>query len=139
MNKLISSATTKIISFFKNLRAEPLAAIILASWLLIATDVNAAQNMQPSGQEMLQRIRQHDQDSARPKTTGEFLEEARGDVPLNKRISNITKDSKEAFEDLGENISQGAKENLRGIKHSAAQTGDNLSKGIDRQVKGTLN
>ena len=85
---------------------------------------------------MLQRIRQHDQDSERPKTTGEFLEEARGDVPLNKRIYNITRDSKEAFEDLGENISKGAKENVRGIKDSATQAGENLSRGADRQVKG---
>jgi hypothetical protein len=101
MNKFISRAiinivniVAKISSFFQDFRAVPLAAIILASLLLIASDVNAApKNTQPSGEELLQRIRQHDQDSARPKTSGEFLEEARGDVPLNKRIYNITRDS----------------------------------------------
>jgi hypothetical protein len=122
MNKLISGAIALIGSFFQSFRSSSIAAILLAGWMLFATDVNSAQNMQPSGQEMLQRIRQHEQDSARPKTTGEFLEEARGDVPLDERIYNITRDSKEAFENLGENVSQGAKENLGDIRDRAAQT-----------------
>jgi hypothetical protein len=120
----------KISSFFPSVRVQSLATICLASLLLITTNVNSVQNkptQEPSGKELLQRIRQHDQDSERPKTTGEFLDEARGDVPLKERVSNITRDSKEAFKDLGENVSQGTKENVRELKNNAAQTKDDLS------------
>jgi hypothetical protein len=100
--------------------------------------VQSTPTQQPSGKELLERIRQHDQDSQRPKTNGEFLEEARGDIPLNERFSNITRDSKEAFKDLGENVSQGTKENVRDLKNSAAQAGEDLSQGIERKVKDTF-
>lgn len=134
-------AIAKISSFFSGVRVRSLTTIFLASWLLIGTNVSSMQNtptQQPSGKELLERIRQHDQDSARPKTTGEFLDEARGDVPLNERFSNITRDSKEAFKDLGENVSQGTKENVRELKNSAAQTREDLSQGIERKVKDTF-
>jgi len=126
----VRKVISKISSFFQGIRVQPLATVFLASWLLIATDVNSVQStptQQPSGKELIERIRQHDQDSQRPKTNGEFLEEARGDVPLNERISNITRDSKEAFKDLGENVSQSTKENVRDLKNSAAQARDDLS------------
>ncbi|MEY2858087.1 MAG: hypothetical protein RLZZ74_2399 [Cyanobacteriota bacterium] len=137
----VRKAIAKISYFFQGVRVQSLATIFLASWLLIATDVNSVQStptQQPSGKELLERIRQHDQDSQRPKTNGEFLEEARGDIPLNERFSNITRDSKEAFKDLGENVSQGTKENVRDLKNSAAQAGEDLSQGIERKVKDTF-
>jgi len=55
----------------------------------------------------------HQKNSQRPKTTGEFLEEARGDVPLNERLGNITRDSGEAFKDLGSEYSKAAREATR--------------------------
>jgi hypothetical protein len=125
----------KISSFFQGVRVQSLATIFLASWLLITTNVNSIQNtptQEPSGKELLQRIRQHDQDSERPKTTGEFLDEARGDVPLDERFSNITRDSKEAFKDLGKTASQNTKENVRDLKNSASQAKEDLSRGIGR-------
>jgi hypothetical protein len=137
----VRKAIAKISSFFQGVRVQSVATIFLASWLLIATDVNSLQNtptQEPSGKELLERIRQHDQDSQRPKTTGEFLDEARGDVPINERISNITRDSKEAFKDLGKTTSQGTKENVRELKKSAAQAREDLSQGIERQVKDTF-
>lgn len=138
----VRRAIAKISSFFQSVRVQSLATIFFASWLLIGTNVSSVQStstQQPSGQELLERIRQHDQDSERPKTTGEFLDEARGDVPLNERISNITRDSKEAFQDLGENVSQGTKENVRDLKNSTAQTREDLSQKIERKVKDTFN
>lgn len=137
----VRKAIAKISSFFQGVRVQSLATIFLASWLLITTDVNSMQSTsteQPSGKELLERIRQHDQDSDRPKTTGEFLDEARGDIPLNERISNITRDSKEAFKDLGENVSQSTKENVSDLKNSAAQAREDLSQGIEGKVKDTF-
>jgi hypothetical protein len=137
----VRKAIAKISSFFPGVRVQSLATIFLAGWLLIATDVSSMQStqtQQPSGKELLERIRQHDQDSERPKTTGEFLDEARGDVPLNERFSNITRDSKEAFKDLGENVSQSTKENVSDLKNSAAQAREDLSQGIERKVKDTF-
>jgi hypothetical protein len=131
----MSKVLAKISSFFPNFRVQSLATIFLAGWLLIANNVNSVQNtptQEPSGKELIERIRQHDQDSERPKTNGEFLEEARGDVPLKQRISNITRDSKEAFQDLGENVSQSTKENVRDLKNSASQAREDLSRGIGR-------
>lgn len=137
----VRRAIAKISSFFQGVRVQSLATIFLASWLLIATNVYSVQSattQQPSGEELLERIRQHDQDSERPKTTGEFLEEARGDIPLNERFSNITRDSKEAFKDLGENVSQSTKENVRDLKNSAVQAREDLSQGIESKAKDTF-
>ncbi|MGL5832935.1 MAG: hypothetical protein ACRC1Z_06840 [Waterburya sp.] len=137
----VRKAIAKISFFFQGVRVRSLSTIFLASWLLIGTNISSVPNtstQQPSGKELLERIRQHDQDSDRPKTTGEFLDEARVDIPLNERMSNITRDSKEAFKDLGENVSQSTKENVSDLKNSAAQTGEDLSQGIERKVKNTF-
>jgi hypothetical protein len=39
---------------------------------------------------------------------------------------------------LGENVSQGTKENIRDLKNSAAQAREDLSQGIERKVKDTF-
>ncbi len=82
-----------------------LVTVALSACLLLTTGIaNASMDTPRSealGQAVRQRIEETDQ-SNRPKTTGQFLDEARGDVPLDERLGNITRDSVEAFKKLGE-------------------------------------
>jgi hypothetical protein len=110
-----------IISLIKGLKVVYLFAAILASWLIFTTNVNAAESSQSLGERMRDRIQEVEQGSQRPKTTGEFQEEAREGVPLDERVKNIVRDSKEAFEQFGKEYSIGAKETAREVKDKAAQ------------------
>ncbi|HEY9626314.1 MAG TPA: hypothetical protein V6C84_03350 [Coleofasciculaceae cyanobacterium] len=72
------------------------------------------------GQRMRDRIEETDRNSERPKTTGEFEQEARDGVPLDERIGNIIRDSGEAFKQFGQEYSVGAEESVRSIKDKAS-------------------
>ncbi len=79
---------------------------------------------------MRERIQQTDRNSERPKTTGEFLDEARGDIPLDERVRNITRDSAEAFKQFGQEYSVGAQESARNLRDNAAQAGEKVQDSI---------
>ncbi len=73
------------------------------------------------GERMRERIRETDRNSERPKTTGEFEQEARDGVPLDERVQNIIRDSGEAFNQFGQEYSVGAQESVKSIKEKAAE------------------
>jgi hypothetical protein len=127
MKNPIFRAIANTISSLKKLRIDILFTAILVSFVLLVTNVDSRQSDRTSHESVLEEIHEANQSSARPKTTGEFLDEARGDVPLNKRIKNITRDSAEAFKQLGRETSIGARENVRDLKESATQAGKDLS------------
>ena len=104
---------------------------ILAGCLLLTTGVNAASNPQEARQQKLgeairQRVEETDKTN-RPKTTGQFLDEARGDVPLDQRLENITRDSVEAFKKLGEEYTPDLGQAARDLREGAAEAGRNLA------------
>ncbi|MBI4779947.1 MAG: hypothetical protein HY785_01350 [Oscillatoriophycideae cyanobacterium NC_groundwater_1537_Pr4_S-0.65um_50_18] len=72
------------------------------------------------GKRMRDRIEETDRNSERPKTTGEFEQEARDGVPLDERVGNIIRDSGEAFKQFGQEYSVGAEESIRSIKDKAS-------------------
>jgi hypothetical protein len=124
MTHLISGAIAKINSLLKQLQVKQFLAFTLAAFLLLTTNTIVPGNQN--------QALSHKDGSERPKTTGEFLEEARGDVPLGERINNITRDSAEAFKDFGSIYTEGAKRAASDIKENLADTGKNISENVQR-------
>lgn len=100
------------------------AAYALPNVSPIALGTSDDSQMQPDkslGERMRERIRETDRNSERPKTTGEFEQEARDGVPLDERVQNIIRDSGEAFNQFGQEYSVGAQESVRSLKEKAAE------------------
>jgi hypothetical protein len=120
MKRLVNYTAALLRSF----QLQRLFVTVLAV-LLITTgnDLSAAPERatgQSLGESIRERISETDQ-SNRPKTTGEFLDEARGDVPLDERAKNITRDSVEAFKELGKEYTPDLKAGARNLKDRAAE------------------
>jgi hypothetical protein len=127
MRAIFSTVAANATSFFKQFRLERLFSFVLVGFLLLTTsDAYLAPNSRDLGNAMHQRLQQTDQNSERPKTTGEFLDEARGDVPLNERVRNITRDSAESLKQWGQEYSSGVKDNARNLKNSTSEASKNL-------------
>jgi hypothetical protein len=123
MNGMISRTVTATIEMLKQWHLDRCFAAVMLGVLLLTTSIAPNQQSTPLGERIHQRLQETDQYSERPKTTGEFLEEARGDVPLDERLHNIARDSAEAMEQLGQEYTSGVKENLQSFKKSAEQIG----------------
>jgi hypothetical protein len=121
MKSFIFAITTKVVSIWKKLELHRLLSFCLMVFILLtSSSYNSYQ--QPSERPLGERIgeQQHETSvkSERPKTTGEFLEEVEGDVPLGERMENITRDSSEAFQQFGEGITNSIKEGTRELKEN---------------------
>ncbi len=117
MNSLIA-AFKDAFSQLRKTYLDQVMATVLAGCLLLTTGVNAAPSSQELGRAVRQRVEQTDK-TERPKTTGDFLNEARGDVPLDVRVENITRDSIEAFKKLGEEYTPDLGQAARDLKDEA--------------------
>lgn len=122
MKTWMNAAIAHLRSLLQNLQfRQAVAVMVIGFWLLTSgMDIRNAEGQAPR---LTQKIQQeiHTKDSDRPKTTGEFLDEARGDVPLDERIDNIVRDSKEAFQDWGEEYAKGIR-----------KTGDQIQEGVEQ-------
>lgn len=127
MQTLISLATAKIRSVLNRVQVARLLSVILVGFLFLTTNVGLNQNDQSLGERMRQRLQQVDQNTERPKTTGEFLDEVEGDVPLDERVRNTIRDSKEAFGQFGKEYSVGAQESARNVQEKAANAIDDIT------------
>ncbi|GAB4380886.1 MAG: hypothetical protein Kow00121_38110 [Elainellaceae cyanobacterium] len=128
MTDLIFSSIARIFSFLKELRVQRYLAIALTGILMLSMPVNIAQNDQSLGERFRERMDQMDRNTERPKTTGDFLNEVEGDVPLGERINNTVRDSAEAFKEFGSEYGIGAQESARNVKDKAAEAGNNLTR-----------
>jgi len=129
MKNLMDSA----IAFVRNIQVKRFVAVFLFVGMLFLANVNPVSAKTYSDNEtessrFLERMEKADAKSERPKTTGEFLDEARGDVPLNERINNITRDSAEAFKQFGKLYTTGAEETARTLKDNVEQATENVLK-----------
>lgn len=130
MKNLIGSAR----AFVKNVQIKRFVAVFLVIGLVFLANVNAVSaNTFSGGQgtessKFLEKMQQADEKTERPKTTGELLDEAAGDVPLNERINNIARDSAEAFGQFGKLYTTGAEETARAIKENVEQATENVLK-----------
>lgn len=100
MANLISKTIAQIGNVVKELQVKRFLAVVLVGFLLLTT--NVAQ--EHSSKALTEKIDQvvHQNDSQRPKTTGEWNKEAREteDAPR-KRLQKIATQSGEAFKDFG--------------------------------------
>jgi len=101
MLNFISQAIAKFFSFFKSLQVKQFLPIVLIGFLLL--NISAA----PSRRETQQAIKKldqtvHQEDSTRPKTTGEWEQQYRETEgrPV-ERIKRIGEQSAEAVKDFG--------------------------------------
>jgi hypothetical protein len=117
----------RVFAWLKPVQIQRLFSVVLTVCLLLTTGVKGMQDQKALGQNLRQRIEQTDQ-SDRPKTTGEFLDEARGDVPLDERVKNITRDSVEAFKELGKEYQPNVKEGISDLRDGAAEATRNLTR-----------
>lgn len=130
MMNWISNAIAHLNAFIKKIQVKSFLSVVLVGFLVFANHPNnvelPANNIQSgksTNKAAAERIKDiaHQNDSARPKTTGEFLEEARGDVPLNERLDNITRDSVEAFKDWGSEYVDMGKESANHLKNKTEE------------------
>lgn len=126
MNRLVASIAN-CLAWLKATQTQRLFSVVLAVGLLLTSGVKGMQDQTALGQNLRQRIEQTDH-SDRPKTTGEFLDEARGDVPLDERVKNITRDSVEAFKELGKEYQPNVGEGIRDLRDGAAEAGRSLTR-----------
>ncbi|NJO81217.1 MAG: hypothetical protein HC827_23775 [Cyanobacteria bacterium RM1_2_2] len=115
------SVVTNLVSSFKQIRVEQVLSLVLVGFLFLTANVPSEQRSEALGKAIRERIEATDQ-SDRPKTTGEFLDEARGDVPSDERIQNITRDSVEAFKELGKEYQPNLKAGAENLRDSLTQT-----------------
>jgi hypothetical protein len=125
MKAIISKTVAVVASFFssfKQIRVEQVFSVVLVGFLFLTSGVNADQKSGAVGKAIRDRIDQTEADqSNRPRTTGEFLDEARGDVPLDERVKNITRDSVEAFKELGREYNPDLPGRAENLKDSVTQ------------------
>lgn len=117
MKNSIKAAITSI----KELRLGRILLVALTCSMLLLTNPAFAGGEKPIGERVGEKQHETSVKSERPKTLGEFKDEADGDVPLDQRAKNITRDSGEALKQFGEgftnSITETAKE-LTGNKRS---------------------
>ena len=112
----LTKTTNAISRLLKKLQVQRLFSVLLAGFVLLTTSINLNADPQTTGAQIRQRLEETDNYAERPKTTGQFLDEARGDIPFNERMYNITRDSSEALQQLGQEYTSGVKENVQNLK-----------------------
>ena len=123
MTNLISKATARLTSLLKGLQVKQLLSVVFVGFLLLTTNVNPGKNDRPLPANLRDRVNQNDAD--RPKTTGQWNQEAR-EVEGNpgERFKRIGKESAEAFKEFGSGYVKGA-----------GKTADDVREGTDRVVR----
>jgi len=112
----ISHAIAKFFSFFKSLQVKQVFPIMLIGFLLLSI------NVAPSRRETQQVIKKldqtvHEEDSTRPKTTGEWKQQYRETEgrPV-ERLKRIEEQSAEAIKDFGSMYVDTAKRSAEALK-----------------------
>lgn len=99
MKNLVSNAIAQITSLFEQLQVKRFFAAVLVGFVLLATNVNPGDNSQVIS-DRINRVA-HQTDSVRPKTTGEWEQEAKEVDSFGERLQNIGEESAAAFKEFG--------------------------------------
>jgi hypothetical protein len=124
---MLHKAITTIASTLSLLNIKRVFAALLVGFVVLNVAVDVAQADNTLGERMRDRIERTDRNSERPKTTGEFLNEADRDMPLGERLEVIGRDSAEALKQFGQEYSVGAQESARNIGEKAADAGEDVA------------
>lgn len=98
---LISKAIAPVLAWLQGLQIQRLMVAVLVGLLLLAPNVALADS---GSSGLTEKVRQlvHQGDSDRPKTTGEWQQEAREvEGSPGERLQNIAEESAEAVKDFG--------------------------------------
>lgn len=126
MTNLVSRAIAYVGFLLKGIQAKHLAAIVLVGSLLLTTNVALAQDNNTLGAKVRERVQQTDK-ADRPKTTGEWNEEAREtEGSPGKRLQRIGKESAEAFKQFGSGYAEGTKETASDVAKGAKEIAPNV-------------
>lgn len=100
MTNMISRAVTRISSLLKKLQVVRFLSIVLVGFLLLTTNVAQDRNTQAVTKKLDEVV--HQDNSQRPKTTGEWEQEAKEtEGNPGERAKKIAKESAEAVKDFG--------------------------------------
>ncbi|WGV25183.1 hypothetical protein [Halotia branconii] len=127
MTKLIPRTINYINSLLNRLQVNRFLAVVLVASLLLTTNVAfGSQSDKDLGDRVREQVQQND--ARRPKTTGEWYQEARQtEGSPGERLKKIGEESAEAFKEFGSGYVEGAQETASGVKNSAAKAGEALS------------
>ena len=100
MTNLIASTISSLNSLLKKIQVKQFLAVVLVGFFLLTTNVDTDRRTQ----KMYQKIDEtaHQSDSVRPKTTGEWYDEAHETkgAPV-ERLKNIAEESAKAVKEWG--------------------------------------
>lgn len=100
MKNLISRAIAGVSSVLKELQVKQFLAVVLVGFLLLTTNSALEGNNRALTEKIDQAV--HQDDSQRPKTTGEWNKEARETQGApGERLQKIATESAEAIKDFG--------------------------------------
>lgn len=130
MSILISAifgVITHIRSVFSHLQVKRFLAVAMVGMVLLTTNVNPDLS---SNRALGKAARDaaHQDGGQRPRTTREWMNEAEQDVPLGKRVQQITEDSAEAFKEFGSGYVEGAQKTAREAENGVKQTGRDVTR-----------
>lgn len=116
MTNLIASAISAVNSLLKNIQVKQFLSVVLLGFFLLTTNVDSGRDR--NAQKMYQKVDEtaHQIDSERPKTTGEWYDEARETkgAPV-ERLKNIAEESGQAVKEWGSLYPDTAKRSADGI------------------------
>ncbi|MBW4642318.1 MAG: hypothetical protein KME23_04755 [Goleter apudmare HA4340-LM2] len=120
MTNLIFRVIAPVISLLKDLSIQRFLAIALVGFVVLTTNVDADRSSKAVSRKLDQVV--HQNDSQRPKTTGEWNKEAREtEDATGERIKRIGKQSAEAVKDFGSVYTDTAKRSARDLQENTAR------------------
>ncbi len=124
MTNVISRTAAIFSSLLNSLQVKRFFALVTVGFLLLTTNANPDFR----NQELTRQVRQesHQINDSRPKTTGEWKDEARKDVPLNQRVQQIGEQSADAFKEFGSGYVKGAQKTAHQAKDGLSRAGQDL-------------
>jgi crotonobetainyl-CoA:carnitine CoA-transferase CaiB-like acyl-CoA transferase len=126
MKNLISKTANYISSVFNKLQIKYFLAVALVGFSLLTTNAALAHENTALKERVRERVEEND--TQRPKTVGEWNQDAREtEGSPGKRVQKIGQQSAEALKEFGSGYIDGAKETARDIGDSAAQMGEDIS------------
>jgi hypothetical protein len=117
MPYLISGIATKLNNFIKTIRVRQFLPLLLVAFLLLPIHISSANNSKAIAKKLDEVV--HQDDSQRPKTTGEWNQEARevkGEP--GERLKRIGKQSAEAVKEFGQIYPDTAEKSASELKNS---------------------
>lgn len=130
MTNLISRAIALTSAFLKELQLRRFLAVVLVGFILLTINGEPGSNNQAASERVKALVDQND--SQRPKTTGEWNKEARETRGSpGERLQKIAGESAEAVKDFGSLYPDTAKKSAPDLGDKAAQAGKGLANFAD--------